>query len=316
MVSTRVARILCAALAVALLSGCIPRPKAQVSWPRADSERTVSAAPTVTRWALTGLPAGIEGDTVPRPVVVPVPLRTSAGLETADVVVEWPGSSNTPRLHAAFQSVAPGAPFGPVGAATPLDMDLASAFGGALAHTGALPATVASPPLDAGQSALPRAYRQAPGALQVDVDAVQREVSDGYAGAPVFTWDEKVPAGADPSSVRDLSIPYAANDIVVWKWDKAEGVYVRTGVGGPTGKVTAVNVVVVWAFAQAGGTAPRLDRAMRASLFRGGRKVVGRAVTAPAGTLRFMDGTDQPLPLAPGNTWVELVPNAVDITLK
>jgi hypothetical protein len=251
-------------------------------------------------------------------VLVALTPRSDA-VRTADLVFEWPTATGA-RLQALFQSDTPDRPTGPLAAIDAADLPIARAYAAALTHVGSLPRSVdASGIVDEGDSSQSDAYSAITGGRAVDVEGIQSRDTTRYAPAPVFTWSDTLPMDAQASKIRSATIPYSVDHTVTWTWNGRVGAYERSirGVRSPNPPVRAVNIVVIWAPGGVGDQPARyVGLSGRASLFRGGEKLVARWQGASDAPLRVLGEDGNDLPLAPGNTWVEVVPNAVDITLR
>lgn len=141
-------------------------------------------------------------------------------------------------------------------------------------------------------------------------------------GFNTWVFDPVAPAGGQPATT--LSIPYQA-DPVDWNYNAATGLWERNVDGRPhvdaeNGQtLTAANVIV--AFAHHAVTAIQEDTAGGMSIqiqlwgqgpvkiARDGKVIEGlwRRPGQP-GVLEFVDAQGNPIPLKPGNSWLELAP--------
>jgi hypothetical protein len=154
-----------------------------------------------------------------------------------------------------------------------------------------------------------------------DLGINQRQELDG------LTFDTKPPAPSEPAT--HISVPFPSSDMKVdWRYDAASGKYLRWVEGKPHldvasgAQLAAANVVVVYVNhvnadfyedyprtnwpsvqIQLWGTGPML-------LFRDGQVYRGLWARPERDEMLLLrDPTGQtPVPLKPGNTWVELVP--------
>lgn len=142
------------------------------------------------------------------------------------------------------------------------------------------------------------------------------------------------PAGAaapQAMPAATVSIPFPSDCCAVqWTYDAASQRYLRTMNGEPhvdaasNERISAANVIVVYATYDvspidegygAMGWRVRLTGEGKASVFRDG--VALAAIWKRAGLMDFMqlvDGQGKPIPLHPGNSWIEIVPD-VDFTV-
>jgi hypothetical protein len=145
--------------------------------------------------------------------------------------------------------------------------------------------------------------------------------------APLFTYSKKVPPGSAASSVH---INFSGTSDVTWKYNPTFGVFLRYYNGTTPDlltdgqQVSASNVVVQyveisygpWLENDEGGLEVQADLYPNASgqaeVFRDG---VGIAATWHRSTLgsptQFLNTAGAVIPMQPGQTWVELVPNTI-----
>jgi hypothetical protein len=265
--------------------------------------------------------------------------RPQAGLNQADVVVEEVVEGRLTRLLALFQSQDP-LTVGPVRSARTTDLTLLDELGRPLfAWSGANPSfraeVEAADLIDVGVDAVPDAYRRdggrrAPYNLFADPEALRAAAADAEPEAaatpPPALFDHR-PAGEPPSGpgVRPSSGLHSSTlaTAIGWSWNARDRRWERSQDGTPHvdadgARVTATNVVV--------RLTPYRDSGVRDS--RGA--VVPEAATVGEGdawvlsdgraqpgrwrkdsadaTTTYTDADGEPLLLAPGRTWVELLP--------
>ncbi len=163
------------------------------------------------------------------------------------------------------------------------------------------------------------------------------------APKPTGSWvfSEAAPAGVDgsaaaPASRLDIAYPQG---VVTWSYDAASGRWLRSIAGQPhvdaaDGKqLSAANVVLITAnhvktlileygsAEMAGG----VNRSIEVQLWgdgpvevlRDGKVYEGRWLRTDAGgPFRFVDGQGQDIPLKPGNSWWQVVPYEMKVTLN
>ena len=141
------------------------------------------------------------------------------------------------------------------------------------------------------------------------------------------------PASAVTSAtaVKSVYIPFSSFNNVTWTWSKKQRAFLRENNGkvhrdAATGKqVAAKNVVVMWAkYTRGEPRQGRLDHLLTSS--SAARAASRSSATASATTARgsrpatqpprFVDKKGRPIKLAPGNTWFQVVPLDVNITMK
>jgi hypothetical protein len=266
--------------------------------------------------------------------------RPQSGLAEADVVFEEMVEGGLTRLLAVYQSQDPET-VGPVRSARSTDLSILAELGRPLfAWSGANPtfaaAVRAADIIDVGVTAEPEAYRRAddrpaPYNLYAAPDRLRRAAADDAAATtppdPLFSYREAGTPLAGPGAetvggFRTTGAGSVATEIA-WSWDARDGTWVRdqdaTAHTDSAGvQVHAANVVV--------RLTPYRDSGVRDSrgavvpeaavvgdgdawLLSGGRAQPGRwhKPTADAVTT-YTDTAGAPLGLAPGTTWVEVLP--------
>ena len=261
--------------------------------------------------------------------------RPQAGLQAADIVYEEPVEGGITRFIVLYHCH-DDPRVGPVRSARTLDPDVLSQFGiPILAYSGGAPHVVRAIdkadliPLDetTGAAAMRRdPSREAPHNLYADTrDLYELGASDAPAPAPtpVFAYSETLPS---PSrKVSTVHLPYSTTVAdVYWNWSRRAGAWVRSHgqerhlvEGGE--QVSADNVVVQVVevvVGPRGGITPHVELtgSGKAYVFRNGRMVVGRWERPTLGDVtRFLTKAGREIALAPGRTWVELLPSTVAV---
>lgn len=334
-----------ALLALTALAGCTAAPQAPVVpdpvtvTPTIEPSRTTPPAPVVPIvWPLTGVETA---EVAARPAVA-VKIentnvaRPQSGLEQADVVWETIVEFEVSRLVAVYQSQVP-AEVGPIRSVRPMDPAIVAPLHGLLVFSGGQPgilAMAAASPAqvishDAGAAGLYRLRsRSAPhnvyGSVQTFIDqadADHRAAPAQQFGIALRAEQATVPLLGAPANT--LAFRLSGQSQPSWTWDAATGTWLRSEGSTPAtsatgGRLSAVNVVAVTAAhpptgfgAQGGAAVPTYNLVGEgdAVVATGGKHLVARwskaADDAPM-LLTLPDG--QPLLLAPGNTWVELIP--------
>lgn len=253
--------------------------------------------------------------------------RPPYGLGTADVVYEQPVEGGITRFIAIYQCH--DAPrIEPVRSARLMDPDLVGQYGmhPLFAYSGGVPPVVAkieaSPLIDVGASRAPNAYwrdsaRQAPHNLASSTTRLYAAGSAQHAPAtppaPVFHYGP-LPAHGTAASVH---ISYPSSDLT-WTWQPGPGQWSRaysdTGPAtlGDGGHIATANVVVMRITVNQSDVV--LTGSGPAQVFRNGAVLSG-SWTRPALTdpTEIVDAAGHPVPLTPGQTWVELVPTTVAV---
>jgi hypothetical protein len=259
--------------------------------------------------------------------------RPQAGLQSADVIYEEPVEGGITRFIVLSQC-SDDARVGPVRSARTADPEVLAQFGvPILAYSGGAPnvrnaidrADLLAIDETRGGSAFMRdASREAPHNLYADTRALYK-VAHSTEGppTPVFTYaDELTLASRKVSSVH---LPFSATYADVWwTWDRKNGQWLRAHGDLPhlveSGEQVSADNVVVQVVDEVigprGGITPHLTLtgSGKAYVFRDGRMIAGRWERASLHDVtRFVakDGTE--IPLAPGRTWVELLPSTVEV---
>lgn len=262
--------------------------------------------------------------------------RPQTGLQEADVVWEEMVEGGITRFGAVYHSQLPET-FGPVRSVRPMDPAIAAPYGGLMVFSGGQ-APFVNALRDAGLQLFSHdlgspgfsrsAERYAPHNLFGDPQAFLDNVDGDHEDPPPeqFTFAEAtdeataVTAGEQARSIR-CSFPSATPS---WSWDSGEKVWLRSEAGADAvttdvGRITAVNVVVLRVeivttsyVDPSGASVPEteLTGSGDAIVATGGRSVA--CTWRKDGDADPLEVTldDEPVALAPGNTWVELVPTS------
>lgn len=332
------------ALALSLTAACssqTPEPPEPVTAaPVITPDKQPVPTPSLpATWPLTGVAAG--GDLVERPSLAVKVENTSAarpqsGLEQADVVWETVVEFQVSRFIAVYHSQVPET-VGPIRSVRPMDPLVLAPTKGMLAFSGGQGGIVALARQsglqilsnDDGVDGMYRSSdRAAPHNVYGDMETLWGLADSAHQASPgeqfLFARTAKdataVVAGS-PASLLSFRLSSASNPS--WAWDDKTGTWLRSEGSSPATarsgtRLSAVNVVSVVANhpntsfpAQGGARVPTYDLVGQgdATIATGGKTI---AVTwkkdAQDAPLRLFlpDGSDALL--APGNTWVELVP--------
>ena len=316
-------------------------------WPVADVERVVARPAGPPVWPLTGT-AAPSADAPIELRIVSVKIENSpaarpqSGLQSADIVYESITEGGITRFNAMFHSQVPET-VGNVRSARLSDVDIVPQYHALFAFSGAngqvnsqiRNAGIENLSEDAGvRSGYTRSSsRAAPHNLYLDLakmreEALRRKMTATQTVAPLAFGPKSVEASVPISYVK---VPFSPANTVEWTYDADRDVYVRVNNGSVhtdalTGEqISARNVVVLWAKMT---TASRRDSAgsstydielvgsNRCSVFRNGTRLDGtwNATADKPPVFKAEDGTV--IRLAPGNTWFQVVPTNVNITMR
>jgi hypothetical protein len=263
--------------------------------------------------------------------------RPQSGLDKADVVFEEPVEGSITRLVAVFQCQ-DAASVGPLRSARAVDVQILGQLSHPVfVHVGGIQpvlqqlAQAQLTDVDAltnGSVVTQDPARVAPYSTYGSTAAGWRQDSgDTTPPAPIFSYRSNVPAG---SAVASVHIPYSPTNDVTWTWDAAAGRWALAWSGKPAtvagdGQVTTTNLVVQtvhvtlgpWLENDVGGleVQSKMTGAGPLEVFRDGRRIPGtwhRSSLSSPTTLTASDGST--IALAPGPTWVEIVPDTVSVS--
>jgi hypothetical protein len=265
--------------------------------------------------------------------------RPQAALNDADVVVEEPVEGGYTRFIAIFHC-ARSDRVGPVRSARTTDPKVLSQFGvPILAFSGAANPVrsavddadlVPIDETDGGEAFERDPVRAAPHDLYVDTGSMYRVADAGReAPSPVFSYAETWEGRA--RRVSSVHLPFSSASDVSWAWSRPDAAWMRAHGEVPHtledgSPVSATNVVIQLVeltagqvVDAAGNTSPEIELtgSGKAYVLRDGRVIVGRwerDSLEDLTTFVAKDGTE--ITLAPGRTWVELLPNTVSVELS
>ena len=262
--------------------------------------------------------------------------RPQLALNRTDIVFEELVEGGLTRYVAVWHSDIPDS-VGPVRSIRPMDPDIATPFGGIIAYSGGqeqfVDMMMATPLLnlvfDFDDTGLFERADGRPGPHDVilaSAEAVTRNAT--LAPPPVqFAYGT-----ADPLAPPALAaVPTSHVDLVFsdarfpsWEWDAAASVWLRSQEGAPdldaagervrAKNVVSLRVAIDWSY----GEVPRtvMVSSGEAWVSVAGRTAHGTwAKDATASPIRLTADDGSPLRLAPGNTWVELVPDEGSVTI-
>jgi Protein of unknown function (DUF3048) N-terminal domain/Protein of unknown function (DUF3048) C-terminal domain len=332
------------AVSAAALAGCLGA--------CGSGHRKGTASPTTTRvaqpakCALTGV-TPLDGRVPDRPALAVkvdnlAVARPPYGLSAADVVYEEPVEGGITRFIVIFQCR--DAPrIEPIRSGRIIDPAIVSQFGAhpLFAYAGGIDAAVAairsSSLVDVGVERAPKAYsrdstRSAPHNLVSSTAALYTAGAAKHPSspppAPVFSYG---PLPKDVHPAASVHVPYEYSN-VMWTWEPGRRVWLRsyadtgTATMGEGGQITATNVIVMKVVIypspyveDASGTHENLlvlTGTGSAQVFRDGAVINGRwDRSGGSQNTQYLDSSGRPIALAPGTTWVELVPTTVAVTV-
>ncbi|WP_280797522.1 DUF3048 domain-containing protein [Aurantimicrobium minutum] len=248
------------------------------------------------------------------------------GLNQADVVFEEIVEGGISRYVGIWNSNVP-VTVGPVRSLRPMDADIAAPFGGIIAYSGYGAQETRDLAVDTGLVNItendPAMYRNDYNVAPYNLMLHAQEAIAANPGlaAPAQQWayssslatSTAVLDGTPASSVQNIFSNQSDN---TWTYDGASGRYLRTQWEGPdldlTGaQLSAANVVVMRVNVDEFVGVPRTRMVDSGELFvlSGGKVVHGTwSKAGTASPIVFKGDNGVTIRLAPGNTWIEMVP--------
>ena len=313
--------------------------------PEASATRTTTAAPTTTPpppppvWPLTGVPttALVNRPALAVKIENSIDARPQTGLNDADMVWEEVVEGGITRFVAVYNSTIP-TEIGPVRSVRPMDPSIAVPLHGVLAFSGGATwilnivkqSGVQMLSQDAGNDGFYRTRtRSAPHNVYATPQTLLSQADPARAVSPPPAQFQFAPTGGQPTvatagtPATSLKMTISAVSHPTWTWSAADGKWLRSenttpSVNSDGARLAATNVVVVRvdvvllnAFDPAGNRVPETQLVgTGAALVASGGKTMTATWTKTAvdKPLVLTDASGNPVDLAPGNTWVELVP--------
>ena len=300
---------------------------------------SIAGSSTTPTWPLTGVPGEAVADRPALAVKIEnsIDARPQTGLNAADLVWEEVVEGGITRFVAVYHSNLP-PEIGPVRSIRPMDPAIAAPLHGLLAFSGGVPAYVDAArnaglqvlTQDSGTDGFHRtSTRRAPHNVYATPEALVAQADDAHRAAPAaqFAYPR---AGRQPTAVSDgqLTGPLALTMSGVghphWTWNAEVGRWLRAEGSAPAveaggSQIAATNVVVLRVDVVTTDARDPAGNPVPETVMKGS----GDALVASGGhtvaATWSKDGIDDPVTLtgtdgdqvtlAPGNTWVELVPN-------
>jgi hypothetical protein len=330
-----------AGITLAVTSGTKPK-KADARPPRPTAATMIPVTTTGALCPLTGEPAP-NGQVPPRPALAfkvdnyPT-ARPQSGLEDADVVFEEPVEGGITRLVAIFQCQEANL-VGPIRSARAIDVPILAQLNKPLfVHAGGINPVIAlvnDANLYNDDVFTHASIVQHPSGRYAPYDtyastaaAWALQPGDTAPPAPLYTYSTTVPTGTPVGSVH---IPFSGTNNNTWTWSPINGAYLLSIGGVPANvadggtRIGVQNLVVQtvhttlgpWLENSEGGleVQAQLTGSGPLAVFRNGVEITGtwqRASLTDTTSLVAADGS--PIALAPGKTWVELVPSQIPVT--
>jgi hypothetical protein len=336
------AAILIAAIIVVVMFSC-----GQGKEPELPQERPVvkdepvpepEPEPEPIVYPLTGLPASDESLTFTRPLSIKIEntpeARPQMGFGSADVVYESLTEGGITRFNCIFQSTIP-EEVGPVRSGRNSDVTLVPQYDALFFMSGAnrivLGEIAAAGLADMSHNAASELYyrvdyRVAPHNLYLRLANVY-EVAENKGFATTVEKPAALAFGPSPTegapSVTSLTVPFSDSYTAEWAWNSDDKVYYRS-MDGPTidvatdQQIAAANLVVLWVehlpVANHYTLSIDMNTGGDVSVFFGGKRVDGTWSSDGTSPPRFVDQSGNPIELAPGKTWFQVLNTDTGIT--
>ena len=257
--------------------------------------------------------------------------RPQVGLERTDLLFEELVEGGLTRYVAVWQSDIPEL-LGPVRSIRPMDPNIISPLGGIVAYSGGQQRFVNlmrnTPVYNAihGQADTASTFfrtptKKAPHNVLVKARELLAQHGDIVAPAQQFAYSLDVPsATATKDGVPTAALDYRFSNLIsgAWTYDASKLVFLRSQSGKADldsngAQLTATNVVVVRVSVSNDMNVPRTEMigGGEAWVSTGGGTVhASWAKGSATDPIRLVDDQGVTIRLAPGNTWIELVPTA------
>jgi hypothetical protein len=300
--------------------------------PRPSTTSTTRAALPLA--PLTGLPARSRASAARPSLGVKIEntpeARPQSGLDRADIVFEEVVEGGITRFWAFFQSEAP-ATVGPIRSVRPMDPNIILPFGGIVAFSGGTAENVAAVRAtglltidegNAGDAFFREPTRAAPHNLYGRTASLWARGAGLAPPSPMFRYRvDDSPVGGEP--VASVRVGLQGGYDVTYAWDARRHDWARYTNGtqpfmaaGKSPVQVAPANVVVQLVAYGRGADGDVMGSGEALVFTGGHLVRGRWAKAfPPAPTQLLDAFGAPIALAPGSTWVELVPIGTSVDL-
>lgn len=282
---------------------------------------------------LTGLPFGDEN--LNRPALSAKvdnhpSARPQVALDRADIVFEELVEGGLTRYLAVWHSDVP-AEIGPVRSVRPMDPDIVSPFGGILAYSGGqqrfIEAMLDTPVTSAihGQSDVDAFFyrsndKVAPHNVIVRAGELIQNFSDLGPPRPQFAYSaglEDATAVTSGMPVSAFSSRFSSFQSPGWEWSEADGAFLRSQTNGAPDvalsgdRIAATNVVSLFVEIQVIQDIPTtfLVSSGEGFVATGGHQIaIEWSKASPEDPIILRDLQGGEVLLAPGHTWVELLP--------
>ncbi|UJF32681.1 DUF3048 domain-containing protein [Paenibacillus hexagrammi] len=329
----------CGGTEVTPVTSMVPVETTAVATSTPQPTATPEAVSLPYKFPLTGLPSEKELKTRPYMVMVEnsPQARPQTGLDQADIVYEILAEGEITRFVSVFQSHE-AKTIGPVRSIRPYFVEIGDMMDAVIVHAGWSQDAMN---ILAGRklSHLDEVYgdgayywratdRKPPHNLYTSVEKIQKG-ADAHKfrsswNGPVLTFAKDGQSAAAGTTANNIQIPYIQGYVVSYDYNAADGVYMRSMDGKPhldreTGKqLQTKNLLVLESKHKI------LDKEGRRSVdvFGPGKGYILQQGKSQAITWERKNGMirayadNKEVPLLPGNTWIQIVPEGSDIKIQ
>lgn len=297
-----------------------------------DTSESPSIEVDADLWPLTGLPLDGGDSSIPAlaaKIDNASMARPQVGLDEADIVFEQLVEGGLTRYVAVWHSTVP-AEVGPVRSVRPMDPDIVSPFGGIVAYSGGqqrfVEAMLDAPVASAinGQSDVKEFFYRSsdkirPHNVIVRAPELVSYFQDRSGPPPQFNYSTSVAessAATDGVEASRVRVFFSDSSFPTWEYDAELGSYLRYLPLAPDNalsgnQIAAENVVVLEVDIQIIQDIPTtrmVDTGDGVVATGGGVLDVRWSKSAPDAPIELTDTSGARVLLAPGRTWVELIP--------
>lgn len=322
-----------------LLSGCTtPEPVDVKPTPTYVSDYVAPAALVLAPLRGTPIEAGTGSNaSIAAKIDNHVAARPQVGLDTTDIVFEELVEGGLTRYVAIWQSAIP-KELGPVRSIRPMDPDIVSPFKGIIAYSGGQPRFVQLMKNTGvynaihGQADTATTFYRTPTKIAPhNVLVKAREVIADHkklkAPAQQFGYSldtASSTAAKDGKPTEEIQLVFGPPSKPSWTWGPKAGAWVRwqngvKDVAASGARISATNIVVLRVGVDTGLGVPKTDLigSGDAWVASGASYVKARwSKSSATSRIRLVDATGTAIRLAPGNTWIELVPTSGSIAFS
>jgi len=329
-----------------MATGCSGPAQSSPPSPTATATQTVPPSPTPTPTPMeiaplrgTEVPAGsLDHASIAAKIDNQILARPQVGLESADIVFEELVEGGITRYLAIWHSSIP-EELGPVRSIRPMDPLIISPFGGIMCYSGGqhrfLVLIQAAPVYNCVHGAADTAsvfYRTKSKAAPHNVILKAQDLLALHPDlkAPKQQFDYSADLSSSSAVVsgtetQKLSFVFSTTSKPSWTYDSGRQLFLRDqrgvkDVDSEGAQLTATNVIALRVgITNLAGNVPKTELVGggEAWVSAGGSTVHGKWTKASSGdTIHLVDESGSPIELAPGNTWIELVPTAGSVAFS